>query len=1447
MNRLQVLKSVLIGGASALTLAGPASARIFDIPDGDLAAALAAYMKQSNVALVYVDDAVHGHKSRGARGDYTETAALTRILEGTGFTAVPTQSSAIGIVPAPREAAHRAETIRVAAAAPRAPAPGAVETVVVTAQKKSENIQNVPIAVTALSQQQLTERQIAGGPDLLRDVPNMNFGKTNFSGYSIELRGIGTQAISVTTDPAVAVAFNGTPFIRNHFFEQEFYDLGDVEVLRGPQGTLYGRNATAGVVNLKSAQPTDQFEAMASADIGNFSNRRFEGMINLPIVGDKLDLRLAGEWTMRDGYTQDTTLNASVDGRDLWSSRMSLRWQAASGIDISLIWEHFQEDDDRLRSGKQLCKTAPIPTEILGVPANLDTGGAISGGDSLTQGCELTSLYSSDAFEVPNGFALPYYSPLGSINVPIQTEQDPYSSTTQSRNLRSIESAILPIYRSKNDTLEMNIEYKVNRNLTLISQTGFNSDFLWSTEDYNRFDTAPGAFEYSASPYQSVNITLADPLAGTNGIPSDAGIFCDPQLGCSDRLIAQDLSKERAWQLSQEFRVVSNFDGPLNFSAGVNYLHYETVEDYYVFINSLSLAAASHASPYAATYFPGVTDNSQCLTGAEGFNGYQYVNPLLSNGGVIQCAYIDPNAIGDLNGQGHNYFRSQNPYILNSYSLFGESYYNLTNDLKLTGGLRWTDDQKHFIDIPSELLVNGYGYPVTGIVDQQWNEVTGRFAVDWAPRLDFTDQTLVYGSYAHGYKAGGANPPGAVFLTAGAFGEVRNPIHPLKFKPEHIEAFELGTKNTVLDNSMTINGDVFYYNYHGYQISRIVDRSAINDNFDAHVVGAELESVWEPLPGLRLNLATGWENAAVAKGMYSVDLMDRTAGNPNWLVVRPFPTQASNCILPAYVLLFQANRPFANGNIVNDCGAAYGDNFDPVTRAPYAPNPTVDAAGYVILPGTYRGFDPSTAPNNGQGFSKNLSGNKLPNAPPLTLSFGGQYSMPVSADWAATFRGDFYWQADSWARIFNDHPYDRLHGYTNLNLALILDSADGWQVMGYVKNVFDTTAITGDFLNSDDTGLTTNVFLTDPRLYGVRVTKNFGEGDSGALGDAENYIADLFADKDNGRPPLWIELGGGFDFLQDRRQLFDPPFVEEAAKNGLTSPLVYEKPPAYGLDEAAKVSFTPEGTNWVFSAAVRYGRAKRDTFRHQQTNHFGVLFTVFHESANNARHNYAETRANDKETHTVMDFLVGKDVGLGELGMAGSSAFNGGIRIAQLRSKSAATIYSDPNYVNLKTASNIFAPKYFQNDKGNARNKHSFTGIGPEIAWNASAPLTSDGENSGVSFDWGINGAVLFGRQKARSHHQTTGKFESGIFPYFLPVNTSHYTHSKSAARSRTVTVPNLGASIGLSYRYSNAKISFGYRVDEFFGAMDGGIDAQKSYNFGDSGPYLNVSIGIGG
>src|SRR6185437_4593924 len=810
--------------------------------------------------------------------------------------------------------------------------------------------------------------------------------------------------------------------LRNHFFEQEFFDLSQAEVLRGPQGTLYGRNATAGVVNLITAKPTDQFEAMASGDIGNYKNRRFEGMVNIPIIDDRLDLRIAGEWTKRDGYSFNEETGAPIDGRDLWSGRVTLGWKPAENVQTYLVCEHFQENDDRLRSGKQLCKTAQSPTEVDGVPvtAELNQNRVIDPNGYLNQGCVPTSLYSPDAFEVPNGDSLAYYQGLSQIGAPLQggfgSSWDPYASTTQSRNLRAIESSINPIYKSRNDTLELNTDYNITPALTFTSQTGYNNDFLWSAEDYNRFNTAPGAFVYTppGTGSNSLGQLIPDPAGGATfqpgiaglagygpqyvGKPCDIntapqgtclpnGVFCDPQIGCSDRLVLEDLSDERSWQLSQEFRFASNFTGPLNFSVGGNYLHYETEENYYVFINSITLVSAGlnpSGGNFADTpWVPGVSDNHDCLIG-----GFVNSNPASPSdpqgfGTAGGCVYIDPNPISSVNNEGHNYFLSQNPYVLNSYAGFGEAYYNVTSDLKLTGGLRWTSDHKHFVDIPSELFVRGYGYASTGVVDQQWNELTGRAVANWTPKLDFTDQTLFYGSYSRGYKGGGANPPGAVLLENGRGGEVANPIHPLTFEPEFINAYEIGTKNTLLDGGLTFNADVFYYDYKNYQISRIVDRTSINDNFDATVRGAELEAMWEPTPGLKFKFAGGYEDATLNKGDRSVDLMDRTAGNPDLMVVKPFVTQASNCILPTYVVAGMLSTD--STKIAASCGVTYGLGLDPVTNLPYVAAPTErcsqatasnvwgPACGPETISG-YAGFDPAQPGiNGGQGFDKDLS------------------------------------------------------------------------------------------------------------------------------------------------------------------------------------------------------------------------------------------------------------------------------------------------------------------------------------------------------------------------------------------------------------------------------------------------------------------------------------------
>ncbi|OUC15064.1 MAG: TonB-denpendent receptor, partial [Alkalinema sp. CACIAM 70d] len=404
--------------------------------------------------------------------------------------------------------------------------------IIVTAQRKEEKITDVPIAMTALSGDALDDRKIEGGPELLRAIPNVSFTKTNFSMYNFSIRGIGTQSISASSDPAVAVSFNSTPLVRNRLFEAEFFDMNRVEVLRGPQGTLYGRNATAGVVNMIPALPESDFGGEVKGETGSYKTRRLSGMLNVPI-SDTLGVRVAGMMTKRDGFDYNSFLDTRINGRDLWSTRVSAQWEPSDRFKANVIWQHFEEDDNRSRSAKQLCTPDPGTSQIGSVTI---TDKGLQG--RISQGCLPGSLYDDAAFGKPNSGALVYlyfpnvYMSVGNravgntrVRVPAVIA-DPMGGGMQSRNLREIESNWDPIFRAKNDVFQFNWEFKPSETLQFISQTAYSRDRFYSSQDYNRFVTAP-MFADSSAGIMYAGTRLID--LGRFPGPTPGGIFCDPQ------------------------------------------------------------------------------------------------------------------------------------------------------------------------------------------------------------------------------------------------------------------------------------------------------------------------------------------------------------------------------------------------------------------------------------------------------------------------------------------------------------------------------------------------------------------------------------------------------------------------------------------------------------------------------------------------------------------------------------------------------------------------------------------------------------------------------------------------------------------------------------------------------------------------------------------------------
>lgn len=991
--------------------------------------------------------------------------------------------------------------------------------IIVTAQKREERLTDVPIAISAFSAEALDNYKIEGGSELLRAVPNVNFSKSNFSMYNFSIRGIGTKAISASSDPAVAISFNNTPLIRNRLFEAEFFDVARVEVLRGPQGTLYGRNATGGVVNILPALPEQDFGMEAKVEVGNYSTMRASGMVNLPLT-ETLALRLAGALTSRDGYDYNLVTQKRVNDRFLWSTRTSLGWEPSDRLRTNLIWQHFKEDDNRSRTGKQLCTRDPGLTAIGDTPIPESSVG------KLSQGCLAGSLYDDAAYGTPNatgfaaivagnsGYVRMGYTPRTSNNNNGLLLVDPFGDAPQSRNLREIATSIDPVFRAKNDVFQGNIEFDVSDAVTFVSQTAYTRDRYFSSQDYNRYQSVPIFTDTSGLvngppglvieiPGIPPIIVAPEPTPINQAHAAPGGIFCDPQLGCSDRMLAMDLSRSRSRQWSQEFRLQSSFDGPFNFNVGANYIDFKSQDDYFIFNNLYTFIAYNRNNRDTGDY-PG--------------SEYEYLD-CGPNETTRDCIYIDPNPIDSLDEQGHNYFRSRNNVRTKSWGLFGEGYWNVADNVKITAGVRLTRDTKTAILYPSQLLLGGGtlgasggsvsgGYPANPPLVQRWTKPTGRLVVDWKPNWSFADDSLVYASASRGYKGGGANPARPAISEE----NVKFLDIPETFKAEYVNAFEIGLKNSFNGGRFTLNASGFYYDYKDYQVSQIVDRIALNENFDATSWGLELEAAWRPSRSFRVDANLGYLKTRMKEGSQSIDVMNRTQGDDAWVVVRPFLQVPSNCIAPrAYVERIAQIDPNATSREVlySLCGQSkdYGGSFDPadpassaVTKFGFAYDPFAaynPATVGALVP--YNPADPnawrsqvSGAPNGGRGFFADLGGNELPNAPRMTFNLGAQYTAFLdNGNWELTLRGDYYRQSKSYARIYNTE-YDRLRAWDNVNIAITLDNPrNDISIQVYMKNVFDKAPITDTYTNSDDSMLSTNVFTLDPRVVGLSATKRF--------------------------------------------------------------------------------------------------------------------------------------------------------------------------------------------------------------------------------------------------------------------------------------------------------------------------------------------------------------------
>jgi|SRR6185437_7416431 hypothetical protein len=346
---------------------------------------------------------------------------------------------------------------------------------------------------------------------------------------------------------------------------------------------------------------------------------------------------------------------------------------------------------------------------------------------------------------------------------------------------------------------------------------------------------------------------------------------------------------------------------------------------------------------------------------------------------------------------------------------------------------------------------------------------------------------------------------------------------------------------------------------------------------------------------------------------------------------------------------------------------------------------------------------------------------------------------------------------------------------------------------------------------------------------------------------------------DTDRSTVWIELGAQLERTQGGQDPFLPPFLQSDPRPAFEEvpSASTQRPPRYAIGGEGRIMFAPEGSDWSLSADVRYGRSNGAKHLHQQTTE--VRKSGVHLLTDDPVYvrltGFGDTASAHKASYLVADFVAGRDVGLGLWRGSSSATVDFGVRFVQFTAKSSTTLRElpDPFIERVPQPPNPFLPnqhKYTTNSHHHsfyAQSSvwHSFSGVGPTISMSGSQAFAGNPDEGELSFDWGANGAVLFGRQKVHGSHKTTGEYFTNHFTAFGFAPKSSYSTPKPVARTRSVVVPNVGGFAGLSFRRSNAKVSFGYRADFFFGAMDAGIDARHTEDMSFHGPFAKISVGL--
>lgn len=599
-----------------------------------------------------------------------------------------------------------------------------IEEIVVVAQKREGILQNTPVAVTAVTRSEIEMRNLDDFSQIQHVVPGLVFAEIADMAQ-MSMRGVGVDISSIDAEPGIALYSDGVYRGGLTSSSSLLFDLERIEVLRGPQGTLFGRNSTGGALNVVTRLPGEDRAFDASLIVGDYDRTRLEVSADAPVVPGKMSVRGALAYDSHDGYSDNNFTGQEEDDAESVFAKIAAVILPAENVDVTLRAEFT----DSKIGGPPYLKTDenPVPPLLL---STSNPGGILS-----IPGTLCGPLSCAEALGLQ-------------LSPPGVGSTDPRELFSDGRTLFERDSV----------GLSATLEVDFSDELSLKSITSY--------------------FDIDQIGDQSNN----------DGV---------------DIAFLTDYFEQSNNEWSQEFTLSGNGDS-LEWIAGLYY--YES-----------DIKGAFQFT------LPALQETFEALFG------------LFSGGGPLPSGSLA--AFGTrLDGS-----TSPIPFLelqliqeLQSVALFGQGTYRLTDGLRGTLGLRWTEDEKKAVQTIGNNIGSGACRDLA--LEDSWNEVTGYAGLD----MDIGDNTLLFGSVSTGFKAGGFNG-----------GNCDNP-----YDPETLTAYEIGSKSSLLENTLHLNLTAFYYDYKNLQTRLFINNAALVQNAtDAQTQGIELEWRWQVNDKFRLD---GW-------------------------------------------------------------------------------------------------------------------------------------------------------------------------------------------------------------------------------------------------------------------------------------------------------------------------------------------------------------------------------------------------------------------------------------------------------------------------------------------------------------------------------------------------------------------------------------------------------------